>query len=145
MADFEDRDFGYKNLLKFFADVDGVQIEMGIHEDAGDDVAVIAAAHEFGTETIPRRAFLRTTADANQRQWGDEMQKAIARGVDGAPIMPQLERVGRQMVEDTRATIRAGLSPDLQPETVERKGHDVPLIDTGRLIDSIDAKVKGDE
>ena len=45
--------------------------------------------------------------------------------------------LGARMSADMKMTIKNRIPPPLQPETIRRKGSDVPLIDTGQLINSI--------
>jgi len=102
--------------------------------------AELAAIHEFGAPraNIPERSFLRGTFDAKNREWqkfAEKLLKAIAAGrIDADQALGLL---GERAVADVRKTIRNGIAPPLKAATVRRKGSSKPLIDTGRLLQSI--------
>ena len=110
--------------------------------DHGPDLtnAELATIHEFGAPRagIPERSFLRGTFDAKNREWqkfAEKLLKAIAAGrIDADQALGLL---GERAVADVRKTIRNGIDPPLKAATVRRKGSSKPLIDTGRLLQSI--------
>lgn len=123
------------------------QVKIGVLGAAvyhGDELtnAELAAIHEFGAPRagVPERSFLRSTADQKRRQWIDLLTKVLEKAVEGKTT-PQvaLELVGQKAVADVVAHIRtgAGIPPPLKPATIAAKGSTRPLVDTGRLVQSI--------
>ena len=109
----------------------------------------IGAVHEFGApaEGIPKRSFLRATADEQRQNWGN-LGQTLARGLVNGKITVDkaLGVLGERAVADIRLKVTdgAGIPPPNAPETVERKGSDRPLIDTGRMLQSLSyERVKG--
>lgn len=121
--------------------------------------AQLAAIHEFGTETIPERSFLRSATKENAAKyrelWRRGVQLALIEGRMGWPQVLQL--VGLQAQSDVRAKITDGPFAPLAPSTIKRKlakgawkqavrkrrkqppvtEQPRPLIDTGALRNSI--------
>lgn len=115
-----------------------------LHEDSGLTMAEIGAVHEFGAPKagIPQRSFIRGGVKKN----ADEIRSVIVKVAKGwlrpsatLSIKQGLDIIG---VATTNAIRRFITSDDnglaaLKPATVERKGSTRPLVDTGRLLNSI--------
>ena len=113
-------------------------------DDEGNqiDLVGIASANEFGTERIPERSFLRSTIDEKK----EDFRKFIGRNKAAMVINP---------IERKRAFIKLGLFAEKEvvkkinkgpfvpnaPATIARKGSSKPLIDTGRMRQSVTSKV----
>lgn len=106
-------------------------------------LAEVAAAHEFGTATIPQRSFIRATVDLKAGEIAAEQEKLAAQVVD-SKITPEvaMERLGAavQGMVQTRIA-EEGIGPALAPATVARKGSDKQLVDTGQLRSSVTYQV----
>lgn len=145
-----DTDRGYKALMALLGDLEDVEVLVGIRGNAGNaedgtPLAVIAAANEFGTARIPERSFLRSTVDSHQGDYEEELGQGLARAVDGGGVQEvdrTLRRMGVRAVADVQTTMRELDTPPNAPSTIERKGTDNPLIDTGQLRQSIDYEVR---
>lgn len=88
--------------------------------------------------TIPTRPFIRWTAAHRQDKWrrvASESVLGIIRGTETADGL--MNKLGRMITNDIRMTIRDMADPVNAPATVERKGTNNPLMDTGKLIGSI--------
>lgn len=116
--------------------------------DHGPDLtnAELATIHEFGAPRagVPERSFLRSTADLKRREWLALLVKVLQAAVDGkTTVQVALELVGQKAVADVVARIRngAGIPPPLKPATIAAKGSTRPLVDTGRLVQSIGYEV----
>lgn len=139
----KDIDRGYSEFVKGFAALDGLGVTIGIHAEEGSELAVIAASHEFGTDTVPERSFLRATLDEQDGAYREATADAIRSVLDGKrSAQVALERLGLRVVRDVRGKIRSGLDPALAPATIAAKGSSKPLIDTGRLLRSITYQVR---
>lgn len=140
-----DRDHGWARATRRLVSLEDADVTVGVHADAGADLATIAAVHEFGSADgdIPERSFLRSTADERRRRYAEQLAQAAGRMVDGQPQGTAIRAVGEAMAEDVRRKIASGIDPANDPETAERKGHGRTLIETGELLRSITAKVEG--
>lgn len=105
-------------------------------------LAEVAAAHEFGTATIPQRSFIRATVDLKAAVIAAEQEKLAAQVVD-SKITPEvaMERLGAAVQGMVQTRIAEGIGPALKPATVARKGSDKQLVDTGQLRSSVTYQV----
>ncbi len=104
--------------------------------------AVIAAAHEFGTNEIPRRPFLAPALDKGAKKITDAQAEMIGKVLDGSMQSEQaLGLLGELGVSLIKAEIRNGPPPPLKPATVKEKGSSHPLIDSGQMLSSVTYKV----
>lgn len=105
-------------------------------------LAELALVHEYGTDTIPERSFLRSTLIARR---GDlaALQVTVFKRVLARELTARaaLELVGEQCVSWIRAAIVAGIDPPLATETILRKSSTKPLIDHGQLYRAISYQV----
>ena len=118
--------------------------------DDGTPVASVAAAQEFGSANTPARSFMRTTIAEQSKRWG-RGTKAFLKQSD-YDAEKALELLGAQASADMVDKIADITEPALSPKTIaakRRKGSsqpDKPLIDTGRMSNSISYQVdSGDD
>lgn len=147
-----DRDFGYDRIIKELGSLDEPAVLVGIRQEQGVEVpegssinlATIAAINEFGTKDIPSRPFLRSTVDKNRDKYADQLATIVRDSVDGKrSIEDGLERLGLTAVADIQRTITTNDFAANAPSTIAAKGSSKPLIDTGRLRQSIDFEIEG--
>lgn len=125
---------------------DGATIRVGFLEGAtypdGTSVPLVAAANEFGDPGMnrPARPFFRRMIAAKSPEWGSDLSKvAIASGYDARAFLPLMgERIKNQLQE----SIREFYDPPLAQSTIDRKGFEKPLIDSGHMLSSVDYDVK---
>lgn len=106
------------------------------------DVAEIAMFNELGTSRSPSRPFLRQTVDKNKakiKQMCKQTAKQIAQGGSAAQCLKLLGAFGVSLVQET---IESGSFKPNAPRTVDMKGSDKPLIDTGRMRQSVHYVIK---
>lgn len=103
------------------------------------NLASLAAVLEFGNEHIPSRPFLRQTLEENQEkytalfiQWFDQ----------GVPITQIYERLAIIAQGDVQLNIVRGNWAANAPSTIKRKKSSKPLIDTGKMRQSVRGIVK---
>lgn len=139
----------------------GVQGKSALDKKIGPDgkpdptvtVVDIGTFHEFGTEHIPERSHIRSTFDENVMTYRSMIAKFKDEIFDPTSNMTPkkaLNIVGLKMVADIRKKIRDGLAPAWAESTrkakLRKSGHaiiaEVPLIDTGQYLRSIDHKVE---
>lgn len=119
------------------------------------DLAVI---HEFGAPraNIPERSFLRSTFDANRQQYIAELRQLMTKVYENKmTIARALGVMGLRMSTDVkkRITTGDGIPPPNTPDVFMRKlmknstrfnktgAAPRPLVDTGRLVNSISHEV----
>lgn len=105
----------------------------------GLHVAQNAFWQEFGTKNMPARPAMQNAIAEHSAKWPGAMAKiAKANGYDGPRT---LALMGMGIKDQIVASITALTSPPLAESTIERKGFDKPLIETGLYQRSIDYEV----
>jgi len=151
-----DTDKGYKRIrenLRKLAKAstgDGPGVFVGVRADKGGELLTIAAVNEFGSADghTPERSYLRSTIDKGREKYVDQLGKILDAAYMGkteslSTLRRGLGRLGAKAAGDVQRTMTALSSPPNAPSTVAKKGADNPLIDTGRLRQSIDFEVRG--
>lgn len=91
---------------------------------------------------IPERSFLRAPLKANMPKYHKAFEWFVQRATQGKISMNQaLNQMGMMMVRDSQEAISKGIAPANADSTIRRKGSSTPLIDTGRLRQSITWRV----
>lgn len=151
----EDRDIGLNKIKKEFK---GGAVDIGVFGDKDSDVVIYAATNEFGTTiagpnrniVIPQRSFLRGGVDEKKsdiRSKLDIGKDKIVRGqmttekflkglglyVAQKIIVERINRSKEWAVRNADSTIAR--------KTIAGKKGDQPLVDTGRLKQSITFRV----
>lgn len=104
------------------------------HYDSGASILQVAIWNNFGTESIPRRAFMELAATTMQPQFKEMLKKAIKRLNAGEiKIETVLKAAGHMGEAEVRKAIDDGGWDPNSPETMARKGSEVPLIDSGDM------------
>lgn len=127
--------------------------------NSGDALSVVevGAIHEFGVTgagrnknvDIPQRSFLRSTADEQQPAFVKIIRQQMRKVIDNkTSLMQMLQVLGFQAQEMVRNRIKGRIAPPLEPSTVAAKrggsllAPEHPLVDSGRLLNSITFKAK---
>lgn len=103
------------------------------------NLASLAAVLEFGNENIPSRPFLRQTLAENQEKYTALFVELFSAGVSLDQIYGQIASVAQG---DVQLGIRNGDWTPNAPSTIKRKKSSKPLIDTGKLRQSVRGIVK---
>ncbi len=125
---------------------DGADVAVGFFEGDtypdGTSVAMVAAIQEWGAPSrgIPPRPFMRPTVEDHADEWPDQIAEALE--VSGMDAEKALEIMGGVIQREIREAIQAVTSPPLKPATVRRKGFEKPLIDSGRMFQSVKYEVR---
>lgn len=154
----KDIDHGWKNIQRQVEDLHKANVRIGIHADAGNaqmrmpdgsiatsdlTLAEVAFFNEFGTDKIPERPFIRTTADENKGKYHKRMQRELDAVFAGkAKVKKSLERLGSMAQADVRKKMKNLRTPPNAAETIKRKGSSNPLIDTATMLRAVDYEVK---
>lgn len=150
MGKVQDKDLGYRKIIKNLVHLGGKSVVAGVLADAGKeadgtDLVDIAVYNEFGVPGhIPPRPFVRIASDKNERSWNDLTDTLVGRVVAGSMGAGQaLDLLGVKAEGDIKKVMgdRSLLAPN-DPATVKLKGSDAPLIDTGRLRQSVKYRIE---
>lgn len=138
---------GWKQLKDLAAQLEGKPFAkvgvLGRNDNrSGDELGNVelAIVHEFGLG-VPKRSFLRAAHDRMAKQWAALMEKQLVpllvRGK--LDVKKALDILGVRASADVKGFIQNGtyLTP-LAPSTIAAKGSSAPLIDSARLLNSID-------
>lgn len=117
----------------------GLPAASGSYAD-GTPLVAIGAINEFGSSDgrIPERSFLRVPL----RQNGDKILADFTRLIkmvqeERLTMAAALDQIGARAASISQEAISAGIDPANAPATIKRKGSSTPLVDTGRLRQSI--------
>ena len=112
----------------------------------GISVQDYAIFNEYGTSRMPARPFFRLsvgTANA-QNEIKEYMKQQVEQIIQGGISAQQAyENLGTFVVQKIKKTIASGNFATLNPQTVKKKGHSKPLIDTHSLYESINFEIVG--
>lgn len=119
----------------------GFPTEFNENVDGSDNfnLASLAAVLEFGNERIPSRPFLRQTLAENQEKYTALFVKLFESGVSIDQIYEQIALIAQG---DVQQNIVNGKWTANAPSTIKRKKSSKPLIDTGKLRQSVRGIVK---
>ncbi|ETD72967.1 hypothetical protein V757_01085 [Pelistega indica] len=119
----------------------GVPKENNPKVDGDFSMSDLAAVHEFGSEDghIPERSFLRTSVVKNKAKYFRFFGDRLITGNDPEKALNELAELAKG---DVQENIVNGDFKALAPETIKRKGSTKPLIDTGKLRQSITGVVR---
>lgn len=131
---------------RFFAEIEKLkaqQVRVGYQQGAaaseeGVDMADIAMWNELGTVNSPARPFLRQSVDDNAAKISAfckaQLQRLAQGSTDAETILKQIGVMQKGLVQEK---IENGSFKPNAPSTVKKKGSDKPLIDTGRMRQSV--------
>ena len=108
----------------------------------GADICEIAAYNEFGGSDRPARPFMKQSFENHEAELksGCEMvNKAIASGSTAEAALVKLGVAAKGLVQEE--IVNGGFEPNA-PSTIERKGSETPLIDTGTMRGSVNYQIK---
>lgn len=139
---------GFVSVLARLRGIDRATVTVGLQgtaapgPDTGRDLVMIGAVLEYGTESIPPRPWLRTSAARYGRDWGRAWRSVVRAALDAESVVGPLRLVALGMQGDVQATIVDGPWFPNSPKTIRRKGSDRPLIDSGQMRQSVRAQVE---
>lgn len=116
-------------------------LEGALYDD-GTPVAMIAAIQEFGAPAagIPPRPFFRGMIKDKSSEWPGAIEKLlVANDYDAEQT---LKLTGAAVAGQLRKAIVDFVGVLLKPATIARKGHSKALVDSGKMLQSVDFEVK---
>lgn len=124
--------------------------------NSNTSIAQVARWNEYGTKAgIPERPFMRKTIANKYKLWDNDLKTMVQRALDdGKDVDKALKVFGEEVKSDIQDTIINGSFVKNSPITinggwirrkgksyyVKGKGFDKPLIDTGIMVASIQAR-----
>lgn len=152
--------------------LESMYVKVGVISSAGGQMLMIANVHEFGcdipvtdkmrgffiynfgvalradtkTIKIPERSFIRSSFDSKGDQVGDQGERLLDQVVNGdLPVKAFYDLLGQTSVNAIRNfLIQNVTSPANVALTIANKGgKSNPLVNTGRLVGSIDYEIVG--
>lgn len=144
-----DSDKGYDALRKRLAEIKNRKVTIGLHgkDDARageiSNVA-LATAHEYGTEDLPERSFLRRAMDEHGADFAKYARQLAVMVVDGKLTTDRALGLLGAMVKAVVVSYfdRNLIRPDISEATKERKGSSTVLLDTASMKQAIDYVVR---
>lgn len=128
----------FEKLLKELGQLEvRIGIQQGETSEDGVDLVDIAMFNELGTVHIPSRPFLRDSVDANGDQINNflqSMKKELLRGGSAEDVLKKIGVFQKGLVQEQ--IVKGDFAPNSE-ETIRRKGSDTPLVDTGRMRQSV--------
>lgn len=120
------------------------RVKVGFPEGKADDKIIDRAVwNEFGTKTIPPRPFMRFAMENGVGDFKREAKIQARRVLAGETTMNgALSRIGLNGVDHIQESIKGLRSPANAQSTIEQKGSDNPLIDTGEMRQSVTFEVQ---
>ena len=117
-------------------------------DGAGATVGDIAAAHEFGTATVPVRSWLRATVDQDITRIDSAIRKAAAAVAKGMDPAQAVDLLGHGIVALMKDRIIGGIAPSLSDRYLPAKlakypGATTALIASGQFLGSITHTIEG--
>ncbi len=119
-----------------------VGYQKGQDSEDGVDMADIALFNELGTVHIPSRPFIRDSLNNNKDKITQFMQKAAKGIANGASAEEVLKQIGVFQKGLIQKEITNGSFVPNSPATIKKKGSDKPLIDTGRMRQSVNFVIR---
>ena len=139
-------------LKRLIKELENFKVDVGFNENSGSypaeegdesiTLANVAAWNEFGTERSPSRPFMRQTVKDYKNQITKHANKAVKAAIHGGGAEEALNSIGSFTKGKMQQEIRNGEWEPNSPYTIAMKGSDKPLIDTGRMRQSIVYVVK---
>ena len=141
-----------------------VQVQQHLAGSPGSepiDMPLLASIHEFGTDTIPERSFVRSGVDQGNKRIAKAYDKGVERICAGTGTAKNAgELLGVVAVGAIKMRIFDGIAPELAPATKKRRDKSkltgkrlksgnaeqtgyTPLLDSGQLAGSIAYQVEG--
>ena len=126
------------------------QVKVGLPAGkVGSDLVSIAIWNHYGTRgggwggPIPARPFILQAIQNNRKKYIDALKTSASKLVRGETTLETvMSKLGSLAADDVKMEISSGNFVPNSPVTIALKGSDRPLVDTGRLRNSITWELK---
>lgn len=127
----------------------GNAVDIGLFGEQGSDLVIYAASNEFGTDTIPERSFLRSTFDEQKKEIRQKVDRAKVDILLGKVTRDRFltrtglwfERLVKEKIERSKDWAVPNAPSTIAQKTTSSGVGDQPLVDTGRMRQSITHKI----
>lgn len=119
-----------------------VGYQQGQASEDGVDMVDIALFNELGTVHSPSRPFLRDSLNNNKDKISQFMQSAAKGIANGKSAEDVLKKIGTFQKGLIQKEITSGNFVPNSPATIKKKGSSTPLIDTGKMRQSVNFVVR---
>lgn len=131
-----------KQLERILKEISTKTVKVGFQdgwatEDDGTDICDIATWNEFGTDKIPSRPFMRDSVDNHINELDGLFEREVVNIQRGIPAKRVLDEIGIFVKDLIQTEIKNGDFEPNAPYTIAKKGSTRPLIDTGRMRQSV--------
>ena len=96
--------------------------------------------HVIPEHTIPARPFFRTMIKDGKNHWGGDLAKYLDES--GLKVDIAISKLGEQMTEELKESIQAPVYTPNAKSTIDKKGHDQTLIDSGDMWNAVAFQVE---
>ena len=130
----------FQNMLKELAELQvrvGFQQGKAYDEDSKTDICDIAMWNELGTSQIPSRPFIRKSVDENEGKIKAFLKIQKSALLKCVPVGQVFKKIGIFQKDLIQEKITEGSFVPNAPSTVKKKKSSKPLIDTGRMRQSV--------
>lgn len=128
----------FEKLLKELGQLEvRIGIQQGESNEDGVDLVDIAMFNELGTIHIPSRPFLRDSVDANADQINaflQSLKQELLRGGSAEEVLKKIGVFQKGLIQEQ--IVSGNFAPNSEA-TIRKKGSDTPLVDTGRMRQSV--------
>jgi len=154
-------------LLDKIEKLENMEVRVGVFKEDGEDLLMIARVHEYGAQikvtqkmrdylhyiglhlkattteiNIPERSYIRSTVDDNKKIIKKDIGLMLKKYLTtNRKFKHFTSEVGNYLTNITQKQLMDLHSPKLHPFTVQKKGQDNPLLETGELVNQITYKV----
>jgi len=101
----------------------------------------IVPEHVVPEHTTPPRAFFRRMINLGKPHWGGDLSDELIESNLNADIA--LGRMGERMTDELKNSIQARVYAPNAKSTIDRKGHDQTLIDSGDMLNAVAFQIGG--
>lgn len=136
-----------RKFKKMLEELASLEVRVGFQhgeatEDDGTDVCDVAAWNELGTENMPSRPFLRKSVDENEDKIRAFIHGSKDNLVKNMSVERFLKNIGLFQKDLIQEKITNGDFAPNAESTIRRKGSSKPLIDSGRMRQSVNFHIK---
>ena len=120
----------FEKLKSACEDMAGKKILVGLVGGVDSEVLKIASAHEYGTDKLPERSFIRASFDADQAQLGEIVSGSVGKVLSGQmsadaaanAIGAQAAQLVQNFIDDHRVKPQSDFSKKTQHTTLYETG-----------------------
>ncbi len=139
-----------QRLQRILKELKELEVRVGFQhgktvEPDGTDICDIAAWNELGTEHTPARPFLRKSVDDNKNRIKAFLEYQMQQMIHGVSAEQALKEIGIFQKDLIQEKITEGSFIPNAVSTIIQKGSSKPLVDTGRMRQSVNYVVKKKE